>query len=92
MMDPARLAAQIPPALGFIGAGLIIKQGRRVSGLTSASMILFAGGLGIAIGVGYYGIMAFSVFCMLIVIKLGNALSKRYYPAEEEEPAEGSLD
>ncbi|WP_240675780.1 MgtC/SapB family protein [Ammoniphilus sp. CFH 90114] len=84
MMDPARLAAQIPPALGFIGAGLILKQGRRVSGLTSASMILFAGGIGIAIGAGYYGIMGFSVILMLLVIKLGNALSKRFYPTEEQ--------
>lgn len=84
MMDPARLAAQIPPALGFIGAGLILKQGRRVSGLTSASMILFAGGIGIAIGAGYYGIMTFSVFSMLIVIKLGNAIGKRYNSVDEE--------
>lgn len=84
MMDPARLAAQIPPALGFIGAGLILKQGRRVSGLTSASMILFAGGIGIAIGTGYYGITAFSVILMMAVIKLGNALTKRFYLSDED--------
>lgn len=86
MMDPARLAAQIPPALGFIGAGLILKQGQRVSGLTSASMILFAGGIGIAIGTGYYGIMAFSLILMMAVIKIGNALNGRFCSSEEEVP------
>lgn len=84
MMDPARLAAQIPPALGFIGAGLIIKQGNRVSGLTSASMILFAGGMGIAIGAGYYGLMIFTLIVMLVVLKVGKKIEKRFYEDQDE--------
>lgn len=85
MMDPARLAAQIPPALGFIGAGLIIKQGNRVSGLTSASMILFAGGMGIAIGTGYYGLMIFTLITMLVLLKVGRRIEKRFTDTNENE-------
>lgn len=92
MMDPARLAAQIPPALGFIGAGLILKQGKRVSGLTSASMILFAGGMGIAIGIGYYGLMIFTLLMMMVVLKVGNAFAKKYTDESEDEPEHTIVD
>ncbi|MBP1933734.1 MgtC/SapB family protein [Ammoniphilus resinae] len=85
MMDPARLAAQIPPALGFIGAGLILKEGRKVSGLTSAAMILFAGGMGICIGAGYYGLVFFTLLLMLGVIKIGNWLEIRLSEPKEDD-------
>lgn len=60
-MDPMRLAAQIVTGLGFLGAGVILKDGLQVKGLTSAAMIFFAGGVGIGIGAGFYGIVIFSV-------------------------------
>src|SRR5699024_10478027 len=53
-MDPMRLAAQIVSGLGFLGAGVILKDGLRVKGLTSAAMIFFVGGIGIGIGAGFY--------------------------------------
>lgn len=37
MMDPMRLAAQIVAGLGFLGAGVILKDGLKVKGLTSAA-------------------------------------------------------
>src|SRR5690625_4963347 len=40
-MDPMRLAAQIVSGLGFIGGGVILKDGLQVKGLTSAAMIFF---------------------------------------------------
>lgn len=61
MMDPMRLAAQIVTGLGFLGAGVILKDGLQVKGLTSAAMIFFVGGVGIGIGAGFYGIVIFSV-------------------------------
>jgi len=44
-----------------LGAGVILKDGLQVKGLTSAAMIFFAGGIGIGIGAGFYGIVIFSV-------------------------------
>jgi putative Mg2+ transporter-C (MgtC) family protein len=84
MLDPARLAAQIPPALGFIGAGLIMKHGRKISGLTSAAMILFSGGMGICIGAGYYIMAIFTLFLMFGVLKLGTWLDKRMSDGKSE--------
>ncbi|MBN6889484.1 MgtC/SapB family protein [Cytobacillus horneckiae] len=80
MMDPMRLAAQIVSGLGFLGAGLIMKNGFKVKGLTSAAMIFFAGGVGIGIGVGFYGIVIFSIMITFLTTKLGSLLEKREQP------------
>lgn len=77
MMDPMRLTAQIVTGLGFIGAGLILKNGTRVVGLTSAAMIFFAGGVGIGIGAGFYSIVLFSMIITLLFVPLGNWIENR---------------
>jgi putative Mg2+ transporter-C (MgtC) family protein len=58
-VDPAsesRIAAQIVTGIGFLGAGLIIKDGDTVRNLTTAASIWFAGSIGMAIGFGFYQI------------------------------------
>lgn len=77
MMDPMRLAAQIVSGLGFLGAGMILKNGFKVKGLTSAAMIFFAGGVGIGIGAGFYAIVTFSVLVSLFTASLGILLEKK---------------
>lgn len=77
MMDPMRLAAQIVTGLGFIGAGVILKDGVKISGLTSAAMIFFAGGIGIGIGAGFYTLVIFALIVAHIFLKLGEWVEKR---------------
>ncbi len=48
MMDPMRLTAQIVSGLGFLGAGVILKNGLKVKGLTSAAMIFLLVGSALA--------------------------------------------
>ncbi len=72
MMDPMRLAAQIVTGLGFLGAGVIIKDGLQVKGLTSAAMIFFAGGVGIGIGAGFYGVVVFSVILTFTLARISS--------------------
>jgi putative Mg2+ transporter-C (MgtC) family protein len=76
MMDPMRLAAQIVSGLGFLGAGMILKDGLKVKGLTSAAMILFAGGVGIGIGAGFYSIVIFAVIISSFTAGMGRLLEK----------------
>ena len=62
-VDPAstsRIAAQIVSGIGFLGAGLIIKEGSNVKNLTTAASLWFAGGIGMAFGFNFYfvGIVA----------------------------------
>lgn len=76
MMDPMRLAAQIVSGLGFLGAGMILKDGLKVKGLTSAAMILFAGGVGIGIGSGFYAIVFFAVIVSFFTASMGRLLEQ----------------
>jgi len=52
--DPARLAAQIIPGIGFIGAGAILHGKGRVTGLTTAATLWVVTAIGIAVGAGAY--------------------------------------
>ncbi|GAB6927190.1 hypothetical protein JCM10914A_11730 [Paenibacillus sp. JCM 10914] len=74
MMDPMRLAAQIVTGLGFLGAGVILKDGLKVKGLTSAAMILFVGGVGIGIGAGFYSLVLFTVILCMGLARFANLL------------------
>lgn len=52
--DPARLMAQVIAGIGFLGAGVIIKNGNKVSGMTTAATIWITAAIGISIGSGFY--------------------------------------
>lgn len=57
VVDPAstsRIAAQIVTGIGFLGAGLILKEGASVRNLTTAASLWFAAAVGMAIGFGFY--------------------------------------
>ena len=84
-VDPMRLTAQIVSGLGFLGAGLILKDGLRVKGLTSAAMILFSGGVGIGIGAGFYALVIFTVMITLLFIKFANYVESKEI-IEKEKP------
>ncbi len=71
-VDPMRLAAQIVTGLGFLGAGVILKDGLKVKGLTSAAMVFFVGAIGIGIGAGLYGPVIFTVIVTTIFSIMGN--------------------
>lgn len=52
VIDVTRIAAYVPPGIGFIGGGVIIKHGGRVSGLTTAATMWTGAAIGIACGLG----------------------------------------
>lgn len=53
-IDPTRLMAQIVSGIGFLGAGVIIKEGAKVQGVTTAATIWITAAVGVAIGSGFY--------------------------------------
>ena len=53
-LDPGRVAAQIIAGIGFIGAGVILKDGLSVRGLTTAACLWLAAGGGMGFGMGAY--------------------------------------
>ncbi|WP_305045876.1 MgtC/SapB family protein [Geoalkalibacter sp.] len=54
-LDPSRVAAQIVTGIGFLGAGVIIKEGLSIRGLTTAASLWLVAGLGMAFGAGIVG-------------------------------------
>ncbi len=70
--DPARIAAQILPGVGFIGAGTILHTRGSVTGLTSAATIWVVAAIGMALGAGAYNdAIATTLLVMLILAGLG---------------------
>lgn len=66
--DPTRIAAQIIPGIGFIGAGSILRDKVGVSGLTSAATIFVVAGIGMAAGAGLYQTAFFSTILVLVCL------------------------
>lgn len=66
--DPARLMAQIVSGIGFLGAGVILKNGgSKVVGVTTAATIWITAAIGMAIGAGFYYPAFFSVVLVLML-------------------------
>ena len=53
-VDPTRMAQGIMTGIGFLGAGVIVKEGASVRGLTTAASIWITAAIGIMAGVGFY--------------------------------------
>ena len=53
-IDPTRMAQGIMTGIGFLGAGVIIKEGLSVRGLTTAASIWITAAIGILAGIGFY--------------------------------------
>lgn len=52
--DPTRLAAGVVTGVGFLGAGVILREQGRVAGLTTAATIWATASVGLAIAYGMY--------------------------------------
>jgi putative Mg2+ transporter-C (MgtC) family protein len=54
VVDPTRMAQGIMTGIGFLGAGVIMKDGMSVRGLTTAASIWITSAIGILVGIGFY--------------------------------------
>lgn len=69
--DHTRIAAQIIPGIGFIGAGAILhNRGDLVTGLTSAATLFVAASVGMAVGGGLYLTSVFATALILLCLYL----------------------
>jgi putative Mg2+ transporter-C (MgtC) family protein len=71
--DPTRLAAQVVTGIGFLGGGLIFREGNYVTGLTTAATLWATASVGLAISFGFYfigSLTALLIFLLLYLPKL----------------------
>ena len=63
--DPTRIAAQVVTGVGFLGAGVILREQGRITGLTTAGTIWAAASMGLAIAFGMYILGALAALIVL---------------------------
>lgn len=83
-VDPfseSRIAAQIVAGIGFLGAGIILKDGSNIRNLTTAASIWFAGAIGMAIGFGFYGIAIISAIASIFLPRIPHVRQSVYNKA-----------
>ena len=75
--DPTRIAAQIVTGVGFLGAGVILKDKGSIRGLTTAATLWFNAGVGMALGAGMIFIPLFCTAMGLTALTVLKRFQKR---------------
>lgn len=71
--DPSRIAAQVVTGIGFLGGGLIFREGSVITGLTTAATLWATAAVGLAVAFGFYVIAILTatlIFLLLYLPKL----------------------
>ena len=68
--NPDRIASNVVVGIGFLGAGVIYRGDKGVSGITTAASIWLTAAMGMAIGCGYYIIAIFGCISVVTVLFL----------------------
>jgi putative Mg2+ transporter-C (MgtC) family protein len=76
-LDPTRMAQGIMTGIGFLGAGVIMREGLTVRGLTTAASIWITAAIGIMIGVGFYFPAGVTIALTLIVLSVFRWIERR---------------
>jgi putative Mg2+ transporter-C (MgtC) family protein len=76
--DPSHVVQGILTGIGFLGAGVIMREGLSIRGLTTAASIWSSSAIGVLVGIGFYGaailLTALSAICMIWVSRLDHWL------------------
>ncbi len=76
--DHTRIAAQIIPGIGFIGAGSILHSRASVTGLTTAATLFVVASIGMAVGAGLYLPSIFATALILFALALLGLVETRF--------------
>lgn len=76
-VDPTRMAQGIMTGIGFLGAGVIMKEGVSVRGLTTAASIWITAAIGILAGIGFYSALLLVTILTLGTLTIYRLMEKR---------------
>lgn len=74
--DKGRVASNIVQGIGFLGAGLILHNRSRVSGLTSAASVFVVASIGMACGAGLYAAAAVAAVIVIVALEAVGLLER----------------
>ena len=75
--DPTRMAQGIMTGIGFLGAGVIFKEGLTVRGLTTAASIWITSAIGILVGIGFWYPAILGAIAVLLVLAVFRVVEAR---------------
>ena len=75
-IDPTRVVQGIMTGIGFLGAGVIMKEGFTIRGLSTAASIWMTAAIGVVIGIGFYGAAISATAVMLVAMTALGQLEK----------------
>ena len=75
--NKGQVASNIVQGIGFLGAGLILHNRNRISGLTSAASVWVVASIGMACGAGLYGAAIAAAIIVIVALELVGILENR---------------
>ena len=76
-VDPTRMAQGIMTGIGFLGAGVIIRENLTVRGLTTATSIWMTASIGVVTGLGFFSAAATATVTTLAILSLFGWFEKK---------------
>lgn len=76
-VDPTRVVQGIVTGVGFLGAGVIMKDGLNISGLTTAASIWASSAIGVLVGVGFFAAAILLTLLSVVLMMWGPKLESR---------------
>jgi len=70
LLDPSRISQGVMTGVGFLGAGVIFKEGVTVQGLTTAASIWATAAIGQTFGMGLWAPASFATLVVLVLLIL----------------------
>jgi putative Mg2+ transporter-C (MgtC) family protein len=75
--DPTRVIQGIVTGVGFLGAGVIMKEGLNISGLTTAASIWASSAIGVLVGIGFFSAAILLAGLLASLMMWGSKLEAR---------------
>ncbi|MBZ9919758.1 MULTISPECIES: MgtC/SapB family protein [unclassified Mesorhizobium] len=82
-----RMGAQVVTGIGFLGAGLIIRDGSNIRGLSTSATIWSTGSVGVFVGFGFLLLAAETAMLIIILNSLLPNFSRFFRRHSQEQPA-----
>ncbi|MFA6999723.1 MAG: MgtC/SapB family protein [Candidatus Paceibacterota bacterium] len=86
-MNPLMIVSQIVVGVGFLGAGIIFNKDSKLVGLTTATSLWVAAGIGMACGLGLFSIAViattFTLFIFIVLWFVEERIKKSKYFKED---------
>ena len=87
--DFTRIAAQVVTGIGFIGAGVIFRQGSHTKNLTTAAGVWVAAAIGMAAGAGLFILASGATAIILVALTVYGYIERRVeHPDQTPQPLE----